>query len=266
MKIKTTRLSIKKLLLLIVLCSFVKVQAQDVLFKEDFGTATSEKEELIEDHVWSYLPETGIGYTYTGALNVRTNNPSDYTDASGDGNLYFNGEPSVFTISGIKTSGYTDILLSFGVFGKDAGQAKEMTVSYKDGDNDEVLLLDLNNVGLTATKKTWELLSDIPDLPASESLSLIFASKGIAEIRIDDVIIKGVKNTSGIVSDTKVTPRIYNKGKTLYTSGIEKGNIEIISITGSTVAVYPAASMVQLNLPKGSYIAKSGKNVCRIQL
>lgn len=194
---------------------------------------------------------------------MRTNNPSDYTNASGDGNLYFNGESSVFTISGIKTSDYSDILLSFGIFGKDAGQAKELTVSYKNGDNEEVLLLDLNNVGLNAAKKTWELLNDIPDLPASESLSLIFSSKGDAEIRIDDVIIKGTRNTSGMTQKTEASPRIYNRGNSLYVSGIEKGNIEIFSFTSATVAVYQVAPVIQLNLPKGSYIVKSGKNVCR---
>lgn len=75
MRIRITFLSIKGLLFLAALCSFAGIQAQEVIFNENFGTATSEKDELIEDHGWSYLPESGIGYTLYGSIERAHQQP-----------------------------------------------------------------------------------------------------------------------------------------------------------------------------------------------
>jgi hypothetical protein len=145
------------LLLFGIMVLSVLSNAQTTLFKETFGTTQTTREgctsgttsglydpqkcERYIDHTWSadsHVWNEGITYTPVPSatavscddagtsLNIRTNNPSTYSEASADGNLYFNSNAiNSFTISDINTSAYSNIMISFGIFGKSTGDAKK---------------------------------------------------------------------------------------------------------------------------------------------
>ena len=153
---KTSTL-IKSLLFMALFSTASAVAAQDKIFSEDFGTPSSEKDELIEDHVWNGTNKSLLSWNLLldgSSLNVRSNNPSDYDGASGDGNLYFKGCAS-FTIAGIATDGYDNLTLSFGAFGKNKGDVVNMKVDYSLDGSETELLADFSDFGLNTGKKKW---------------------------------------------------------------------------------------------------------------
>ena len=204
----------KKSLLLsgIVMLSFA-VNAQDIIFKETFGTTQStrgtcisvsvpgtaeigkydpQKNEQFADHLWSAGSHTwnnGIAYSQTSvpttnagacddtgtSVNIRTNNPSTFTGASGDGNLYFNANVNnSFTVSGINTSGYDNVNLSFGIYGKNKIDVTLLKLQYNTGSG----LSDIGAiqiVALSTTKDTWLTVTNLT-LPSAASLSLKFST------------------------------------------------------------------------------------------
>lgn len=216
----------KKVLLLLVamtaaINSFAQEAKEKTLFYESFGTPTSDKNEPLADHVWDNNPGTSIDFIVgenvdeitgdvTLALNVRSNNPSNYEGASGSGNLYFNNnKKNEITFSGINTSKTENNTLSFGVFGKGEDEfhyIDEITgdaettfrVKYYLGDDDlDGVRVDEATIGKIVTAaKTWYFISGIA-LPKHENLKIRFYAKKKCEVRIDDVKVTGT-DKSGV--------------------------------------------------------------------
>ena len=217
------------------------------IFCEDFDTATSEKSELIEDHVWEDNDASMFSWTVSSDddnINVRTNNASDYDGASGDGNLYFKGS-ATFTISGISTSGYSDITLTFGAFGKNADDVNNMTLTISDGTTETVI--DFSTLGLDTTAKTWSVAT-VSDIPETESLTLTFTSDLSIDddggIRLDDITIKGIAETS---DDTETSISSIN--------ALSSGTAEVYTLSGMRIATIEDSNLQQL--PTGIYIIKT---------
>ena len=176
------------------------------IFYEDFGTAASEKDEAIEDHVWETNSADMFSWNIPSDddnINVRTNNPSDYTGASGDGNLYFKGSAS-FTISGINTEGYTDIEMTLGAFGKNEADVQNMTLTISTAEN-ETTTINFADLNFDTTKKTWSTAT-ISELPATTALTLTFTSNLSVEddggIRLDDITITGIEEENEETDNT----------------------------------------------------------------
>ena len=254
--------------------SISTAKAQTAFYTETFGTPTLDtpvttpgesKNELLQNHVWD---TNVVTYTWTlvyntdptlpGTINVRNNNPSTYAGASGVGNLYFNSNAAnSFTITG-NTSGFSNVKLSFGIFGKVAGDAKKMVVQYSiDGGNQFIPIATAEIAALTAAAKGWELISNIP-FPTSESVKLKFSTPNLGEIRIDDVKLSG----TNIINNLNI-PNYKNwslVGKTLKFDVLPTTKIEIFALTGSKVAVYEPSSSIVLNLQKGMYILRANNS------
>ncbi len=183
--------------------------AQEVVFKETFGTPASEKDELLEDHVWGENPSSMFASALLlegSSVNVRSNNPSDYEGASGDGNLYFKGCAS-FSILGISTADRSSLNLSFGAFGKKVDDVKLMKVEYAKDGGAKALLADFASLDLNTGKKKWTKVENIA-LPQANSLDLTFTSNltdllADGGIRLDDITVTGSKVGTAIsqVSD-----------------------------------------------------------------
>ena len=245
------------------------VAAQTTIFCETFDTASSEKDELIEDHEWTtngssyfswsvneYL-EDGTEDTYS-SLNVRTNNPSDYTGASADGNLYFKGVAS-FTISGISTQDYSDITLSIGGFGKNKSDIELMTLTIDaDGTTSSYDFADLS---FDATKKTWSVVT-ISDIPQASSLSLTFTSAlAIDEeddggIRLDDITLAGTSASSGTTSISDVEEELVGIAGRTVSYNVATGKAEIYDLSGHKVATVVAGDAVTLS-EAGVYVIRT---------
>ena len=280
------------------------------LFTETFGTPTSTKSEAIEDHVWDNSDVTyswsttesdldGDGSDDSG-INVRSNNVSDYDGASASGNLYLQGTSSL-TISGIDISGYTDLSLSLGVFGKLDNDVTLLTIYITDGDNNEVATysladIDASEYGLSTTSASWSyitfsgittsassinitlsaVLTDadggirVDDLTltatVSSSAAAAIAAAGATStdvgIRIDDILLAGNEATGITNIISAAQPTYAVSGKTITATS---NDIEVYSITGIRVASVAQGESIALPTA-GIYILHTGKSAAKVVL
>lgn len=247
--------------------------AQTTIFCETFDTATSEKDEAIEDHAWttngaSYFSWSVNEYLTDGSadeyssLNVRTNNVSDYTGASADGNLYFKGVAS-FTISGVNTQNYSDITLSIGGFGKNKNDIQSMALTIDaDGTTTTYNFADL---GFDNTKKTWSKVT-ISNIAQAESLKLTFTSSlAIDEtddggIRLDDITLAGTAlSSSNVAISSADDEQVSIAGRTIAYSA-NAGAAEVFDLSGRKVATVVAGDSVTLS-EAGVYVVRTNSKV-----
>jgi len=267
---KTTLLSLG------ILALTITASAQDIIFKETFGTPSTQKGENIVNHVWDHLAATGITYSWTrvdpigtdtvGSINVRSNNPSDsiaikgIATASGHGNLYFNSNATnsftISGISGISGQSYDRYTLSFGIFGKNAGDSKKMVVQYSNNGGELTNLAVADIAALASAKGKWEFISGII-VPVSNNLSIKFSTPTLGEIRIDDVVLIGELST--VVKNLNTDNRkLTVSNSTMTLKGFTTGNVEIYNIQGKRVYTSELKETIQPQLTKGLYIVRVG--------
>ena len=242
------------------------------IFSEDFGTAATDKDEPIENHVWTNNPSSMFSWTTATAddnVNVRNNNPSDYEGASANGNLYFKCNAS-FTITGIATEGYDHLELAFGAFGKNKGDVKNMTVDCKADNGQATQVADFANLGLDEGKKTWSKATGIKLPQQAKSLTLTFTSKlDLADdggIRLDDITVTGVDKTANGISQAAQQPSaIAVTGNTISYQGTAP-KAEVYTLEGAKVAVINSGSTTTLNAQSGIYVVKAGKDAVKVVL
>jgi hypothetical protein len=285
----------------------LNAKAQTTIFKETFGTTqltrgtctsvsvpgTAEagkydpqKNELFTDHIWSidsHVWNPGVAYTQTSVatanpgacddsgttVNIRTNKPSAYTGASGDGNLYFNANIlNSFTITGINTLNYDNVSLSFGIYGKNKADVTLLKIQYNIGTG----LIDLgaSQIGaLSTTKDSWSTISNII-LPSSTNLSLTFYTPNTnplnllagvpqpIEIRIDDILITGTSTATLIKTVNQDNRKVTASNSTLKLEGFTSGNVEIFNTQGKRVYTSVLKETIEPQLAKGLYIVRVG--------
>jgi hypothetical protein len=266
---------------ILIIASIGLLKSQTAFYTETFGTPTLDtpettpgesKNEMLQNHVWD---TNNVTYTWTlvdnvnpalpGSINVRNNNPSTgYTGASGVGNLYFNANATnTFTITG-NTTGFNDVKLSFGIFGKAAGDAKKMVVEYSiDGGTQYTAIAATQIAALTAAAKGWELVSNIA-FPTATSVKLRFSTPNLGEIRIDDVKLAGTA-----ISNHLSNPNLKYwslEGKTLKFEEFAISNIELYNLTGTKVAAFKPAREIKLELKQGIYILKVDGKATKITI
>ena len=117
-----------------------------------------------------------------GRVDVRSNQPSNFSGASGSGNVMFNTtNGGTLYINDIATCGAQNLLLSFGT-----NQTNEMIrVAYRINGTDEWI-----PIPFTKTTTTWGLVRDLPIIlpPGTNTIRLRFMAAGVQfGARIDDV-------------------------------------------------------------------------------
>jgi len=277
----------------------VGIRAQTTIFLETFGTTKTSRDgcvsgtttglydatkcESYADHDWSadsHVWNSGIVYTPVSTattvscddagttLNVRTNNPSTYTGASGNGNLYFNADlTNSFTISGINTLNYDNINLSFGIYGKKKYDVTYIKVqcNYGSGFTD---IATTQIAGLTTTKTTWLTVSNVSVL-ANSNFSIRFSTPNyntldvsgtneLPEIRIDDIKITGTATTTSVNSLNSENRKVVASNATITLVGFTTGNVEIYNTQGKKVFASELKETIQPQLAKGLYIVRVG--------
>ncbi|MBV9210558.1 MAG: hypothetical protein JOZ52_08015, partial [Acidobacteria bacterium] len=190
--LKMYRLFKRACLLITALAFFVSCWSMTAyaatIFTETMGTPAA------TTPINSYTGWSNPGLTFTGTGDVRSTSPSSgYTGASGGGNIFLtNTAGTNFQISGIDTTGYTALTLSFGVF-------KSTTAS-----NGSDLIVAVSSDGVTYTPltfsalptgtgtATWALRTATGTIPATANLRIRFTQNGTAtQFRIDDVSLTG---------------------------------------------------------------------------
>jgi len=191
-------------LLLIAVALFVGFGSygQVTIFSENIGTPTANT--IIATYAIGTAPATfqnkGI-LTYTGVTaDVRISTASSgYIGSSGNGNVFItNTIGTDFIISGINTSSYTSLSLSFGHY-------KSTTAS-----NGSELIVEVSSDGTTYSPLTysratgtgtasWVLITPTGTIPSTANLRIRFRqTSSTPQFRIDDIILKGT--LAGIIS------------------------------------------------------------------
>ena len=161
-------------------------QDTEVIFSENMGTTTTTK--TISNNVFQ-----NTNLTFSGSADVRAtspSNPSDYSEASAGANVMINAKDEYFIISGINTSSYTDIRLSFGQRKGVNNANNELKVFVKDLDtNIETQLTYTRNTGNNTS--TWIMVNPTGEIPTTSNLEIRFLGTNSTEWRIDDVKLVG---------------------------------------------------------------------------
>ena len=293
----------KKTLLFLGLVVFsAYISAQTTIFSETFGTTkitrgncptvtpgTTEagkynplKNEQYTDHVWSpnsHVWNNGISYSQTStitsaaacdnagtSLNIRADYPSSITGSSGNGNLSFTASTTnSFTITGINTQNYKNIMLSFAILGLNNADAMQLRLQYDNGEG--FTNIGQNQIGsLSTVGLTWLQVNNI-SLPAGSIFSLRFSTpitnplntNNPVEIRIDDIKITGIAITTSedelfLANNHKVVV----SNPTITLEGFTSGDIEIYTFQGKRVFFSEFRETIQPQLSKGLYIIRIG--------
>lgn len=132
------------------------------------------------------------GLTFTGTADVRTTVPSTtYAGASGGGDVYI--APTTgnrFEISGVITTGYSDLALSFGHH-KDSTTANNELVVEVSSDGSAYTPLTYSRATGTGTN-AWLLVTPTGSIPSAANLRIRFRQTSTTtQFRIDDVKLTG---------------------------------------------------------------------------
>ncbi len=148
-----------------------------------------------------------ITFTSTSSAppDVRTSNPSSgYPGSSGSGNIFFTataGNPDRnLIISGINTTGYSSIALTFGLK-KDAG-SDPMTVEYS---SDGSIYFPLT-ITQPPNTTSWILDTAAGSIPATANLRIRFSKNSTStSFRIDDIKLTGSTSTVTLSANGPLT-------------------------------------------------------------
>jgi hypothetical protein len=164
--------------------------AQVTLFSEDIGSGTTTQT------IGATTFQNNATFTFTGTADTRTTTPSMiYTGASGGKNVFFTNVAPLptFEMSGINTSSYTNLQLSFG--------HHKSTIAANNQ-----LIVEVSSNGTTYTPLTysrptgtgtisWILVTPTGTIPSTSNLRIRFRQTSTAaQFRIDDIQLIGDLN------------------------------------------------------------------------
>lgn len=178
----------KKLLLFLLLFTNICI-GQTTIFSENMGTPSGTTT-IAANNFQNITP-----ITFSGTADVRMTTPSTYTGASGNGNIFItNTIGRYFEISGINTTNYNNISMSFGHFKSiNASDGTELKIEVStDGINYNTLTFTPRATG--SGTSNWLILNAIGQIPSCNNLRIKFtqtSSTSSLNFRIDDVLLTG---------------------------------------------------------------------------
>ncbi len=180
------------------------VLGQTTIFTETIGTCCSTTNTTI-----ALTTFDNTGFTFTGTADTRTSTASSgYTGATGGRNVYIaNVVGRDFMISGINTTGYTSLTLSFGHFKSTTAANNELVVEVS-SDGTNWTSLSYSRVTGTGTA-TWILITPTGTIPATANLRIRFRqTSATPQFRIDDIKLVGTAAATAPATPTitSITP------------------------------------------------------------
>lgn len=254
-------------LLLLALTNFTI--AQTTIFTENFGAGTGSTNTLVSAYTGFQNPSP---ITYTGNSDIRTTFTSTgYTGASGAGCLFIGATtaataPEKFlTISGIKTSEYKDMSLSFGHYN---GVASTSFVPKVEISTDGSTWVALSYARVSTNASVWEYVTASGTIPATENLRIRFTNTVDSAVgyRIDDIKLIGTKEDLGVNNDNKksfnIYPTVVSNGIICITSANHQTkNVKIYDSSAKLVISRGTQKEINVSqLPKGTYIMNVEEN------
>ncbi|MBB4806374.1 hypothetical protein HNP38_001646 [Chryseobacterium defluvii] len=234
--------------------------AQTTIYSEDMGTATA------TTAISANTFQNGSPITYSGTADVRATNASsttNYPEASAGANVMVNAASETFIISGIDTTNYTSIQLSFGQRKGATAANNELTVEVSsDGTNWTALSYSRPTGSGTAT---WAYISPTGTIPSTANLSIRFTGTNGTEWRIDDVKLVGTSSTLA-VNDIKNKKGSFIRNTYVDADEIVFGSqvkdVKIYNMYGQIVKTSSkeGASLNVSELTRGNYIVTGTVN------
>lgn len=244
------------------------ISAQVTIFSENVGTPSGTT--LVSAPYTGWQNGAPVSFTSTVNTDVRsTGSSSLYTGASGSGNVFLGTATSNFKdflISGINTTGYNGITLSFGLIKSGTGSLSVLVSS--DG---------VTYTALTITESTtWTLVTAVGAIPATANLRIKFEKNNGASYRIDDIRLTGTLPTGPTVNFSPTSSSAMENVGTAQTinMAISPATTAIttftIVINGSSTATYTtdyttapaaAASIISVTVAAGAIAASFDVNL-----
>ena len=137
--------------------------------------------------------------TYAGTADVRnTTTSSGYSGSSGGGNVFFtNSVGRDFIISGINTSGYTSLSLSFGQLKTTTAANNELVVEVSTDGSNYTALTYTRPTG-SGTANSYSLVTATGTIPSTSNLRIRFRqTSSSSQFRLDDVKLTGTAIPTG---------------------------------------------------------------------
>ncbi len=237
----TDKIMVKKSILLIILLVCCSTWSQQTIFSENMGnpsTTTSITSNTFANS-GSLTYSTG---SQTNSADVRITSPSSgYSNASGSGNVYFSSTSGAygFSIEGINASNYSSITLDYGYKKESASVFASFSVEYWNGsawgvlaNTSTALFNEASNASaIWYSAKTLSLPNDAQ----INGLKIRFVKTGSTAIRIDDVKLNGVLQTTPTVINSSVSA-ISSTSATFGGNVTDTGGATITA-TGTTYAL-----------------------------
>jgi hypothetical protein len=182
--------------LLLFLFFYTLSWSQTTIFSENMGSPPSSSPfPLIASNTF----QNSSPITFTGTADARSTSPSlGYSGASSNGNIFFTNSNGIsFVISGIDTSNYNALTLSFGHLKTTNASSNELKV--------EVSSDGTNYTTLSYTRATgsgtsnWQLITPTGTIPTTSNLRIRFTqtiNTVSTFFRVDDVLVKGTLCTT----------------------------------------------------------------------
>lgn len=230
------------------------VHAQTVtVFSENMGTPSATT--AIASNTFQ-----NSGITYSGTADVRiTTTSTGYTGASAGGNIFFTGTAGTnFVISGINTTNYSNMVLSFGHLKTTNASSNELTVEVS-GDNGSTWSpLTYSRPTGGGTSNVWALITATGTIPSVSSLMIRFTNTITGQFRLDDVKLVGNNETMAVVDATKAKANLVKN--TIVSNELIFGasaKVSVYNTAGQIVKTADASENSRLDvsaLPKGAYV------------
>lgn len=243
------------------------VFAQTTIYSENFGNPAAT---TVLTAYTGYQNSSPI--TYSGTADVRTSTPSDYTGASGQGCVFIgavttsSGNPAkTMIISGINTTNYQDLTLSFGQQKGTNASSNELKVEVSSNGTDWTPLNYTRPTG--SGTSVWLVITPTGTIPATSNLSIRFTNPLDSNVgfRVDDVKLTG--NQTLAVNNSK------KEKFNIYPTVVTKGIICVTSATNQTkkVTIYDSTAKLVISrgtekeinvsqLPSGTYVMNVEEN------
>jgi hypothetical protein len=193
-------LRIPVIVLAIIICSWVSIQAQTTIFSESMGSVSSTTAIAVHE-ANNGFDNDAFTMTDGGAANpgdVRSSSASSgYPGASAGANIWLTSTAGDrgFAIEGIDASSYSSLTVQFGYRKESSSSLPILALDYWDGSAYVNVPFTFNEAANAATG--W-YLSPVIALPAGAQINLLklrWVKSGTIAVRIDDVVFKGTEGT-----------------------------------------------------------------------
>lgn len=238
------------------------VSAQTTIYSENMGTPTA------TTAISANTFQNGSPISYSGTADVRVSSASSgYTGASGGGNIFFTGTAGTnFIVSGINTSSYSNIQMSFGQLKSTNASSNELTVEVSSDGSNWTPLTYTRPTG-SGTTTSYLLINPTGTIPATSSLSIRFTNTNTTQWRIDDLKLTGTAGTLAVTDLSTVKGGNFVKNTFVkndeITFGADAKDIKVYNMLGQivkTASVKENESVSVAELQKGNYIVTGTVN------